>query len=217
LDETVNAIEAAGGRALAVTADVSRRPDAAAAVAAVAEAFGGLHLLINNAGIARNGALAAMSPEDIDAVIDIDLKGPIHITAAAWPHLQKYREQGGSAVINISSSVTVSPVPNFSVYSAAKAGLEMLTRCWALDGAADRIRVNAIAPGVVETPILATFMPAETVGRALRQIAQATPLGRVGQPADIAALTLFLASPAAAWLTGAIIPLDGGLSLGSAT
>jgi NAD(P)-dependent dehydrogenase (short-subunit alcohol dehydrogenase family) len=127
--------------------------------------------------------------------------------------LRQHAQAGGAAVINISSSVTQGVVKNFSVYSAAKAGVDMLTRCWALDFAPDRIRVNAICPGVVETPILATLMPQEAIAGALANFAQATPLGRVGQPADIAELALFLASPQSAWLTGAVIPHDGGLSL----
>lgn len=201
--------------ARAVAGDVARPEDAARMVEETVQAFGGLHVVVNNAGIARAGALEDTSLGDVDAVVDIDLKGPIYVTRAALPHLRKHREEGTAAIVNISSSVTVNPVPNFSVYSAAKAGVEMLTRCWALDFAADRIRVNAIAPGIVATPIFETMMPAEATAGALEGFAAATPLGRVGEPEDVARLALFLAGPAAAWLTGAVIPLDGGLSLGS--
>lgn len=208
------AISEAGGRACAICGDVSRRDDAARMVAETVEAFGALNVLINNAGISRNGALEAMSEDEIEAVIDIDLKGPIFVTRAALPHLTAHPEAGGGAVVNISSSVTRLAVKNYAVYSAAKAGLDMLTRCLALDLAAARVRVNAICPGVVETPIFRTMMPAEQVAPLLDQFAADIPLGRVGQPADVADLALYLASPRAAWITGAVIPVDGGQSLG---
>jgi len=217
LEATVRTIEGTGGRAVAISGDVAEPAHAHRMVESTVDAFGGLHIVVNNAGIARRGALEQMSDEDVEATVDIDLKGPIYITRAALPHLREHRAALGAgataAVINISSSVTFAPVGNFSVYSAAKAGLEMLTRCWALDFAPDHIRVNAIAPGVVATPIFETMLPTAAVDRALRQFAQATPLGKVGEPRDVARLVLFLASPESGWMTGAVIPLDGGLGL----
>ncbi len=214
LEAAVDELAAHGARVIAVAGDVALAADADRMVAETVAVFGGLDILVNNAGLARNGPLEAMEPALVDAMIDVDLKGPIHLTRAALPHLRRRRDAGGAAVLNVSSSVTVHPVPNFSVYSAAKAGLETLTRCWALDFAGDRIRVNAIAPGVVETPLFDTMMPAEAIPGALAYFAAATPLGRVGQPQEVAALALFLLGPDAGWLTGAVIPLDGGLSLG---
>lgn len=211
--DCVAEIEAAGGRGLAVTGDVSDPRAAHEVVAQVAAELGGLQVLVNNAGIARGGPIEGMSEADIEAVIDIDLKGPIWMLRAAMPHLAEHRDSGGASVINISSSVTVSPVPNFSVYSAAKSGVDMLTRCLARDWAELGIRVNAINPGVVETPIFETMMPADQVASMMGQIGQQTPLGRVGQPRDIARLALFLAGPQSEWMTGAVVPLDGGLSL----
>lgn len=213
LDACVEEIEAAGGQGLAITGDVSNADDARRMVAETVEAFGGLHVLVNNAGVARGGPLERTSDEDVDAVVDIDLKGPIYVTRSALPALKKHRDSGGGAVINISSSVTFMATRNFSVYSAAKAGLDMLTRCWALDWGEHRIRVNAICPGVVETPIFST-MPPEKVQELMDGFAQQTPLGRVGNPTDIADLALFLAGPQTPWVTGAVIPADGGLSLG---
>ncbi|RMH20406.1 MAG: SDR family oxidoreductase, partial [Acidobacteria bacterium] len=213
VEEAAAAIEDAGGRALAIAGDVARPADGERMVAETVERFGALHLLVNNAGIARAGPLDEMSPEVVDALIDVDLKGPIHVTRAALPQLRAQRDAGGAAVINVSSSVTLHPVAGRSVYAAAKAGVDMLTRCWALDLAADRIRVNAICPGVVRTPLFATMMPPAVVERFLRQIAGHTPLGRVGEPDDVARLACFLADPENDWLTGAVIPLDGGLSL----
>ena len=121
-----------GGLALAVTGDVADPAAAQRMVDATVDAFGALHILVNNAGIARGGPLPGMSDEDIDAVIDIDLKGPIHVLRAALPHLEQHQDSGGASVINISSSVTQTVLGNFSVYSAAKAGLNQLTRCLAL-------------------------------------------------------------------------------------
>ncbi len=215
IEEAAEEIRDAGGRALAVAADVAQEDDAERLVAAAVAEYGALHVLVNSAGIARVGPLADMSSEEIDAVIDVDLKGPIWMIRAALPELRKHKGSGGASVINVSSSVTRGALPNYSVYSAAKAGLDVLTRCLARDLAPDRIRVNAINPGVVETPIFETMMPAKAVERALESLSRQTPLGRVGQPEDVARLALYLAGPQSAWMTGAVIPLDGGLSLAS--
>jgi NAD(P)-dependent dehydrogenase (short-subunit alcohol dehydrogenase family) len=104
-------------------------------------------------------------------------------------------------------------VPNYSVYSAAKAGLDMLTRCWAIELAPARIRVNAILPGIVRTPVFDTMLPKDAIDGHLARFEKLTPLGRIGEPEDVARLALFLSSPASEWTTGAVIPLDGGLSL----
>jgi len=215
LEAAVRAITGAGGEALAVAGDVVRRQDASRMVEETVAAWGGLHILVNNAGVAPGGPLSKMTDEDIDAVIDVDLKGPIHVTRAALPHLRRHKDDGGAVVINISSSVTHSVVVNTSVYSAAKAGVDQLTRCWALELAPDRVRCNAICPGIVDTPIFRAMMPEAAVERFLKQAAKLTPLGRPGRPQDIAALALYLAGPESEWMTGAVITLDGGISLGA--
>ncbi len=213
LDEAVQKIADDGGKAMAVAGDVAQSSDAARMVEETVAAWGGLHVLVNNAGVAFGGPLEEMSDADVDVVINVDLKGPIFVTRAALPHLRRHREDGGASVINISSSVSHSVVPNYSVYSASKAGVDQLTRCWALDFATDRVRCNAICPGIVDTPIFHTMMPEAAVARFLRQAADLTPLGRAGQPTDIATLALYLASPDSEWMTGAVITLDGGISL----
>jgi NAD(P)-dependent dehydrogenase (short-subunit alcohol dehydrogenase family) len=214
IEDAVTALRENGADAHAVSGDVSKREDARRMVDATVEALGGLDVLVNNAGIARFGELDDTSDENIDAIVDIDLKGPLHLCKAALPHLRKREEGDEAAILNISTSATLMAVKAFSVYSAAKAGLNMLTQCLALDLGVARIRVNAILPGVVETPLFQTVMPKAAVRKTLEDFAPRHPLGRVGRPEDIAQAAVFLCSPAASWITGALIPVDGGLSLG---
>lgn len=216
LGAVVSDLRGSGARALAVVGDVQSPTDAARMVEATVAEWGSLHILVNNAGIARGGPIDQMSEADIDATIDIDLKGPMHMIRAALPQLREHREGDGAAVINISSSVTQTVLRNYSVYSAAKAGLDQLTRCLALDLAADRVRINAICPGIVDTPIFETVMPEAAARRFVRSAGSSTPLGRAGQPADIAELALYLASARSGWMTGSILTLDGGISLAGA-
>ena len=203
----------AGGEVLAIPGDVSRRADCERMVAETVARFGRLDILVNNAGVSRGGPLAAMSEQDVHAVVDVDLKGPIFLTQAALPELEKGSDERRASILNISSSVTAHPVPNYSVYSAAKAGLDMLTRCWAIELAPRSIRVNAICPGIVRTPVFETMLPRDAVAAHLARFEDLTPLGRIGIPDDVARLALFLSSSASEWTTGAVIPLDGGLSL----
>ncbi len=206
------ASEGGGRRVVAIAGDVAKRADSERMVAGTVAAFGRLDVLVNNAGVSRGGPLGAMQESAVHEVVDVDLKGPVFLTQAALAHLTA-AGKGRASILNISSSVTVHPVPNYSVYSAAKAGLDMLTRCWAIELAPARIRVNAILPGIVRTPVFATMLPADAIERHLERFEKLTPLGRVGEPEDVARLALFLSSPASEWTTGAVIPLDGGLSL----
>ena len=154
-----------------------------------------------------------MTPDVVDTLIDIDLKGPIHLTRAALGALSNEPGTRTSVVINISSSVTQHPVPGYSVYAAAKAGLDMLTRNWARELGEAGIRVNAVCPGVVRTPIHTSRMNADALDEFLAAVGAQTPLGRTGEVGDVARIVRFLVSPGADWITGAIIPVDGGLSL----
>ncbi len=211
-------IRTAGGKAFAVTGDVSTSSGAAAIVHRAATELRGLDLLVNSAGVYRAGPLACggdreeTGPDPVDLVVDIDLKGVLFATRAAIPYL---RDAGRGAIVNISSSVTLSAVADCSVYSAAKAGVDALTRSLALELARDRIRVNAVLPGVVQTPIFETIMPPNEASAFLDGFGPAVPLGRVGRPGDIARAVLFLSDPRNDWITGALLPVDGGLSLGA--
>jgi len=149
-------------------------------------------------------------------MVDIDLKGPIFLAQAALQHLEaSISDLGDASILNISSSVTFHALENYSVYSAAKAGLDMLTRCWARELGPKGVRVNSINPGIVATPVFESMMPREEIPVFLAQFAELVPLGRVGQPDDIGRTAVFLASSASGWTTGAVIPVDGGLSLSS--
>ena len=205
------------GDTLAITGDVSKPSDARRMVEETVARFGGLQTLVNNAAVSRGGPIEAMTDDTIDLVLDIDVKGPFYLTREALPHLRAHRDAGGAAVLNISSSVTAMALKNYSLYSAAKAALDMMTRCLALELAADRVRVNAILPGVVETPIFETMMPKEDVAGFLAGFDEAVPLGRPGKPEDVARVAALLCGPDSEWITGALIPVDGGLSLGPNT
>ena len=194
--------------------DVSTPAGASEVVAGAVRGLGALHLVVNNAGVGHQGPFEGIPAEQIHEVVDVDLKGPIFVLQAALPHLRAHREARTAAVLNVSSSVTQMAIKNYAVYSAAKAGLDMLTRCLALELAADRIRVNAVCPGVVETEIFERMLGPERARQHLDAVRGFVPLGRIGQPADVARIAVALCDPENDWVTGAVVPVDGGLSLG---
>jgi 3-oxoacyl-[acyl-carrier protein] reductase len=213
LDETVAEVVKAGGKGVALAGNIAKPDDCHSMVLDCTVKLGGMHVLVNNAGIARFGALDQTSDEDIIDMIDINLRGAMLMTKYAIPELMKKSTSGKSSVLNIGTSAALNAVKNFSVYSAAKAGLIHFTRCMAVELAEHKIRVNCINPGVVETPIFDTMMPSAAVKSAMENFAKQTPLGRIGSTADIADAALFLTSPQAAWITGALLTVDGGISL----
>lgn len=197
-----------GGRALFVAVDIRFEDQIRVLVDRAVEAFGRIDVLCNNAGIENYKFASEYTLEDWNAITETNLRGTFLCTKYAYPHLKKQRGN----IINISSVQAFANESNISAYAASKAGLLGLTRSMALDFAGDGVRVNAICPGAVETGMMENFLksqpdPQETI----KNIGRSIPLGRVGLPEDIASAVCFLASPAASYITGATIVVDGGL------
>jgi 3-oxoacyl-[acyl-carrier protein] reductase len=199
----VEAIRRAGGRAEAVAADVSRPDQAAALVQAALQAFGGVHILVNNAGITRDTLVLRMKEGDWQAVLDTNLSGAFYCTKAA---LREFVRQRGGRIITITSVAGQIGTVGQANYAAAKAGLIGLTRAVAREVASRGITVNAVAPGFIEAGMTAQ-LPAEVVRAYLEQV----PLARAGKPEEVAAAVVFLASDDAAYITGQVLNVDGGL------
>lgn len=200
----VDEIEAAGGRAVAVQADVSDPEACTALVAACIEQLGGLDILVNNAGITRDGLLVRMSDADWSAVIDTNLTGVFSMVRAASKVMMKQRS---GSIINMSSVVGITGNAGQVNYSAAKAGVIGITKSVARELAGRGVRVNAIAPGFIETDMTAEL--SDAVCEATRgQIA----MGRFGSTADVAKAVAFLASDDASYITGQVLAVDGGMT-----
>jgi NAD(P)-dependent dehydrogenase (short-subunit alcohol dehydrogenase family) len=204
LAEVQREIESTGGRAATVPLDVTDGKSVKACVAAVEQALGPIDILVNNAGIAVSKPLLEHSEEDWDRVLDTNLKGAWLMSrelASRWLELKH-----AGRIINISSLLALRTVRNVPSYTAAKAGLDHLTRTMAVELGRFGITVNAIAPGYVETDMNRGFLRSDR-GKAL--IAR-IPAGRVGAPDDLDGALLLLASPAGAYLNGVVLPVDGG-------
>jgi 3-oxoacyl-[acyl-carrier protein] reductase len=200
----VTAIEAAGGRAKAFQTDVCQADACAGLVESAATEFGSLDILVNNAGITRDGLLVRMSDEDWDAVIRTNLTGAFTMTRAAAKLMMKARS---GAIVNVSSVVGLVGNAGQANYAAAKAGLIGLTKSVARELAPRSVRVNAVAPGFIETDMTAG-LPDPVREAALGQIAMRT----FGAPADVAAAVAFLASDDAKYITGQVLAVDGGMT-----
>jgi 3-oxoacyl-[acyl-carrier protein] reductase len=204
--DAVRAVEATGRRAVAHRADVSVEDEAAALVAAVEESLGDLDAVVLNAGITRDGLALRMDADRWRAVIDTNLTGAFF---TARPALRGMLRRRAGSIVAVSSVVGLGGNAGQANYAAAKAGLIGLVRALARECGPRGVRVNAVAPGYVETDMTAEVLTPER----REEILALTPLGRLGTPADVAGVVAFLCSPQAGYVTGAVLPIDGGLSM----
>lgn len=204
-ERVVGEIVAAEGQAIAVQADVARSADVERLFAEAKKAFGGVDILVNNAGVYKFQSLEQVEETDFHRQFDTNVLGPLLATREAL----KYFGPDGGNVINVSSIASESYMPTASVYSATKAALDAVTRVLSRELAARKVRVNTLAPGMTDTEgVLEAGIKGSELEAAM--VAQ-TPLGRLGQPNDIARVAVFLASEASGWLTGERIAAAGGL------
>jgi NAD(P)-dependent dehydrogenase (short-subunit alcohol dehydrogenase family) len=211
-EETVAKITADGGRAVALAANVTVAEEVESAVARTVGELGRLDIVYNNAGVNSSGSVADATEDDWDRCFAINAKGTFLCSRAAVPYLES---AGGGAIVNQGSVAGLVAVPNFAAYCAAKGAVVALTRSMAIDLAARRIRVNAICPGTVFTPLMEPMLRARGDGDLEAGLAKTVvkyPIGRLGTPEEIARVALFLASDEASFMTGSIVTADGGMT-----
>jgi NAD(P)-dependent dehydrogenase (short-subunit alcohol dehydrogenase family) len=200
-----------GNEGLALEVDVTRADSVRKALREIVEHYGGIDVVVNNAGVTIVGTAHEMAEEDWDRELATNLKSIYLVSKEAWPHLV---DRGGGAVLN-TASIAGMWAPADAAYCASKAGAIMLTKCLALDGAKAGIRVNCVCPGFTETPMIEGYFADQSDPEASRTFATGLhPLGRLGKPRDIADAFVYLASDEAAWVTGAALVVDGGLTSG---
>lgn len=204
-EETVKLIREAGGECIAVQADVSQTADVDRLIKTTLDHFGKIDILVNNAGITRDSLLLRMKETDWDAVLATNLKGVFLCTKAVSKGMLKQRS---GVIVNISSVVGLSGNAGQANYAAAKAGIIGFSKSIAKEFAARGIRVNAVAPGYISTDMT------ETIAEAMQsEILRTIPLGRLGEPEDVAKVVRFLVSPEASYITGQILCVDGGMEI----
>ena len=205
VDAAVASIRAAGGRAMGAVIAVTDRATVDARVASARAEWGRIDVLVNNAGITKDARLAKMSSAQFDSVVAVNLKGVFECTQAVADTMVA---QGSGSIVNASSVVGLYGNFGQTNYAATKAGVIGLTKTWARELGPKGVRVNAVCPGFVRTPILDTI-PDEVLQKMVAKV----PLGRLGRPEEIAAVYAFLASDDASYLNGAVIEVSGGIQL----
>jgi len=193
-----------GPDCLAVSADVSSAGSVEKLVSATLNRFKQINVLVNNAAVLLPGTAESLSEEDFDQTFSINVKGLWLMSRAVLPQM---RVAGGGSIVNIGSVLSMVGARNRVAYSTSKGAVMAMTKAMALDHAAEKIRVNCIAPGIVETEMVARFSTDEN---ARKQRVALHPMGRFGQPAEVASAAVFLASDESAWTTGSVITVDGG-------
>lgn len=207
LEAVVAGIEGEGGAAVAVVADVTAADAPALIVGEAVGRFGGVDALVNAAGIINTGTIETTTDTDWDVMLDINVRAPFRLIREAMPHLAARR----GAVVNVSSVTGLRAFPGILAYCASKAAVDQLTRCAALEVAAKGVRVNAVNPGVVVSNLHRRGgMGEDQYAVFLERSRDTHPLGRPGQPEEVAELVVFLGTPRSSWITGDTIAIDGG-------
>jgi NAD(P)-dependent dehydrogenase (short-subunit alcohol dehydrogenase family) len=196
-----------GGDCLAVNADVSTASEVEKLVNAALDKFKRINILVNNAAVLLPGTTESLSEEDFDQTFSINVRGLWLMSRAVLPHMRT--SSGGRSIINIGSVLSLVGARNRVAYSASKGAVVAMTKAMALDHAGENIRVNCICPGIVETEMVAKFSTDENTRR---QRVALHPMGRFGQPGEIANVAVFLASDESGWTTGSVLTIDGGYS-----
>ena len=210
LETAVREVQSAGGEAIAVRCDVSKAAETQEAVEKTEKAFGRVNVLVNNAGALSVSTIENITEQDWDRVMSTNVKGLFLMSRAALPAM---RRAGGGSIVNVGSVLGLIAMKDRAAYCASKGALTLLTKAMALDHAHDKIRVNCICPGLVETDLVAELFSSTEAGQRAKAARIATfPAGRFGKPGDIAELAIFLASEESSWMTGTAIPVDGGLT-----
>ena len=202
---TVAMIEATGGTALFRPGDVSNSEQMKSLIDETVKRFGGLDIVVNSAGVRTNGSITEITEAEWDRTIEVNLKGAFVVSRLAIPQMIK---RGGGVILNIGARSGIAGQAGRAAYCASKGGLITLTEAMAMDYAAQKIRVNCICPGPTRTPMVDTSTP-ERLAHYRRRV----PLGRIGEPEDIAWAALYLASDEGSMVTAAILPVDGGMRL----
>jgi len=211
LDETLELVAAAGSEGVASIGDVRRREDVQRLVDDAAASFGGLDVMVANAAVGLYADLEVMAEDEIDRVLDVNLKGALTCAQLAIPAL---RARGGGSIVFVSSVQAYETLRGCVVYGAAKAGLVAAARALAVEVGEHGIRVNAIAPGTIDTPMLQRDldgMNTADAGGFLERVRSANALGRIGTVEEVADVVVFLVSDAARYVTGTTVVVDGGL------
>lgn len=210
--ETADIVASAGGTAIAVIANVSVAAEVDAAVEEAVRQLGAVNVLYNNAGVNSAGSIEVTEESDWDRCFNVNAKGTYLLSRAVIPHMEA---SGGGSIVNQGSVAALVAVPNFAAYCAAKGAVVSLTRSMAIDCAPKGIRVNAICPGTVFTPLMEPMLRARGGGDLEAGLAKTVakyPIGRLGTPEEIAAVALFLSSDDSGFMTGSIVTADGGMT-----